>query len=131
MLQLFSDLRNKAVDVDDGDLDSFEAEAKLSVKVDPTKMMDLDGVQQSAILFMLAGMDTTTSTLSLVTYFLATNPDVQGRAADEVDTVAAEMEDDNVLTYDSLSKLEYLDMVISETQRWSLLNLKDNLQLFF
>lgn len=126
MLQVFLDIRGdtsteNSSKEDDAETDQFEADAKMNVECDPKKLMDDDAIVQSSILFLVAGFDTTANTLSLVAYHLATNPQVQAKARDEVDEVFRDLElDDNgepILTYEAVSKLEYVEMVIDETLR--------------
>ena len=68
---------------------------------------------------MFAGFDTTSSTLSLACYHLATNPSVQARAREEADSIAAQLEEDGgrELAYEDVANMEYIDMVLSETLR--------------
>lgn len=65
--------------------------------------------------FLLAGQDTTSTTLCLTCYHLATNPDVQERLQDEIDSVWTG--GDAIPSYETVHELPYLDMVISETLR--------------
>ena len=66
-------------------------------------------------LFLLAGFDTSRLTLTWLFYLLASHPDHQQRARDEVDSVFDE--NDGELTADSLSSLSYVAMCIKETLR--------------
>lgn len=59
----------------------------------------------------LAGFDTSCWVLLALTYELALNPKIQSRLINEIDTVNSE------LTYDTLKKMKYLDMVVMETLR--------------
>ena len=103
------------------DLDMFEQDAKVNVKIDPKKIIDNQVIGQSATLFLLAGFDTIGSTLDLISYHLAVNHEVQEKLRQEVDAVAEQLELEglNDLDYEKLSQLEYMDMVISESQRIS------------
>ncbi|XP_025095312.1 putative cytochrome P450 CYP13A4 [Pomacea canaliculata] len=67
-----------------------------------------------SLLFLLAGYETTSSTLSYIFYELALHPHVQDRMRQEVVDV---LEDDEEPTYDNIRNLTYMDMVISETLR--------------
>ena len=58
---------------------------------------------QSAVLFLIAGFDTTSFTLSLVAYYLATCPEVQERARQEADDLAATL-DGATVTYDDVKR---------------------------
>lgn len=42
------------------------------------------------VIFFLAGYETTASTLSFVTYYLALNPDIQDKLAEEIDKTIEE-----------------------------------------
>ena len=79
------------------------------------KLSDDELVAQSFV-FLLAGYETTATTLSFVSYLLALNPDVQDKLIDEIDQ-AFENDNDDDLSYDKINELKYLDMVISETLR--------------
>ncbi|XP_055350166.1 uncharacterized protein LOC129596817 [Paramacrobiotus metropolitanus] len=70
-------------------------------------------VAQSVICF-LAGYDTTASTLTFMTYCLATHPDIQERLRKEIRTVLA---DKDVIEYDDLAEMTYLDQCVNETLR--------------
>ncbi|XP_041460870.1 cytochrome P450 3A24-like [Lytechinus variegatus] len=67
-----------------------------------------------AVTFFVAGYETTSSASAYVLYFLATHPDVQDRLIEEIDDVAPFAED---LSYQSISKMSYLDQIINETLR--------------
>ncbi|KAH9368251.1 hypothetical protein HPB48_011571 [Haemaphysalis longicornis] len=67
------------------------------------------------ILFFLAGLDTTSTTLTFATYLLAVHPDAQERLRREVDDcIATHGPEPNL---DVISKLKYLHCVVSETLR--------------
>ncbi|XP_041359775.1 cytochrome P450 3A8-like [Gigantopelta aegis] len=78
-----------------------------------TKGLTDDEINAQALLFFLAGYDTSSTTLSLVVYNLATHPDVQDKLLAEIDELLPEDQPN----YDNISKLEYLDMCVSETLR--------------
>ena len=65
--------------------------------------------------FLLAGYETSATTLGLVCYHLATNPDVQDRLVEEIDS--AWSDEEKMPTFETVRELPYLDMVISETLR--------------
>ncbi|XP_063772979.1 cytochrome P450 3A9-like [Pseudophryne corroboree] len=71
-------------------------------------------IMAQAIIFILAGFETTSVTLTYLFYNLATHPDVQQRLQEEVDSF---LPDKANPTYEILKKMEYLDMVIQETLR--------------
>jgi len=78
------------------------------------KLSDTEVLAQS-IIFLAAGYETSSGTLSLTCYHIATNPDVQDKLQQEIDSVWTEEE--QVPTYETVNELPYLDMVISETLR--------------
>ncbi|XP_008944145.1 PREDICTED: thromboxane-A synthase, partial [Merops nubicus] len=73
-----------------------------------------DEIAGQAFLFLIAGYETTTSTLSFATYLLATNPECQEKVLQEVDEFSGKH---MVPDYQNVQELPYLDMVIAETLR--------------
>ncbi|XP_044147305.1 cytochrome P450 3A9-like [Bufo gargarizans] len=80
---------------------------------DQKALTDTEIMAQSVI-FIVAGFETTSLTLTYLFYNLATHPDVQRKLQEEVDTY---LPDKASPTYDILMQMEYLDMVIQETLR--------------
>uniref|UniRef100_A0A8C9DBX7 unspecific monooxygenase n=1 Tax=Panthera leo TaxID=9689 RepID=A0A8C9DBX7_PANLE len=76
-------------------------------------LSDLELVAQS-IMFIFAGYETTSTSLSFLVYELATHPDVQQKLQEEID---ATFPDKAPPTYDALVQMEYLDMVLNEALR--------------
>ena len=79
-----------------------------------SKLSDEEIVAQS-ILFLLAGYETSSNTLSFTLYRLAVNPDVQDKLRKEI-TEAMESSAQKPL-YEVAQSIEYLDCVIMEAQR--------------
>ncbi|XP_060116484.1 cytochrome P450 3A9-like [Heteronotia binoei] len=71
-------------------------------------------VLAQAVIFIFAGYEPSSNSLGYIAYLLATHPDVQQKLQDEIDSV---LPNKAPLTYDAIMQLEYLDMVIDETQR--------------
>ncbi|KAI0713903.1 cytochrome P450 [Earliella scabrosa] len=65
--------------------------------------------------FILAGVDTTSNSLSRILHLLAENPDVQEKLRKEIHE--AEERYSKVIPYDELSQLPYLDAICRETLR--------------
>ncbi|XP_071834353.1 cytochrome P450 3A11-like [Apostichopus japonicus] len=84
-----------------------------SGKSNKTDLTDAEIIAQT-LLFFLAGYDTTNIALSLAAYSLATHPEVQERLFQEIQEKAPDRDSVN---YDTVNKMEYLDMVLSETLR--------------
>ena len=71
----------------------------------------------TAVILLVAGYDTTGSTMSCVCYHIAKNPEVQERLREEVEEVSGgDLSED--ITYDDLHDMTYLDQVICETLRF-------------
>ncbi|KAL1430292.1 hypothetical protein MTO96_015171 [Rhipicephalus appendiculatus] len=79
------------------------------------RFMTTTEIQSTAVVFLVAGFETTGTTLSFTSYLLAKHPDIQERTRSEILSV---MKAENGLTYDSLTKMCYLDQVISEALRY-------------
>lgn len=75
-----------------------------------------DEIVAQCFLFFAAGFDTASTLMSFLSYELAINPDIQRKLYDEICQVNKELNGGR-LTYDILSKLKYLDQVISEGLR--------------
>nr|XP_031837183.1 cytochrome P450 9e2-like [Nomia melanderi] len=80
-----------------------------------SKEMTIDDIVAQAAIFFLAGYDTVSSAMSFLTYELAVNPEIQRKLREEVDRYLAE--ENGGISYDALAKMEYMEMVISETLR--------------
>nr|XP_022319165.1 cytochrome P450 3A29-like [Crassostrea virginica] len=109
MLQLMLNAHN--------DTDKNEIEEEHKFENDPQKWkkrgLTIEEVTGNSILFLIAGFDTTASTMTFLSYSLATNPDCQERLLEEIDSVIGK----DLPTYDNIQKLEYLDWVLNETLR--------------
>ena len=81
---------------------------------DAKKLSDTEVIAQSFV-FLAAGYETSSATLSLTCYHIATHPDVQDKLQQEIDS--AWSDEDQMPTYETVNELQYLDMVISETLR--------------
>ncbi|CAN7940037.1 unnamed protein product, partial [Ixodes hexagonus] len=72
-------------------------------------------VQANALLFLIAGFETTSTALTFTSYLLAKFQDVQDRLRSEITVV---LEKDGKFTYDNVFSMRYLDQVISESLRF-------------
>lgn len=73
-----------------------------------------DEIIGQAVAFLLAGYETTQNALTFTLYSLATNPEVQQKLIEEIESKCS---DDESLNYNVISEMHYLDMVVSETLR--------------
>ena len=80
-----------------------------------SKRMSEAEVLAQSMVFLLAGYETSSNTLGLVCYHLATDPDVQEKLQKEIDSV---WDDESQMpSYETVNELPYLDMAICETLR--------------
>uniref|UniRef100_A0A8D0Q3I1 Cytochrome P450 3A n=1 Tax=Sus scrofa TaxID=9823 RepID=A0A8D0Q3I1_PIG len=82
-------------------------------KMKESPLSDPEMVAQG-IIFIFAGYEPTTDSLSFLFYKLATHPDVQRKLQEEID---ATFPNKAPPTYESLEQMEYLDMVLNESLR--------------
>lgn len=68
------------------------------------------------LLFFFAGFEIISSSLCFITYELCLNPEVQNKLYEEILSVNQEL-NGQPLTYDKLTKMRYLDMVVMEGLR--------------
>ncbi|XP_015282693.1 PREDICTED: cytochrome P450 3A29-like [Gekko japonicus] len=85
-----------------------------SEEAHPYKALTDKEIIAQAIIFIFAGYETTSTTLSFLSYCLATHPDVQQRLQEEIDEA---LPDQATPTYDAILQMEYLDMAVNETLR--------------
>jgi len=78
------------------------------------KTLSENEILAQALVFFLAGYETTATTLSFCTYELALNPDIQQKLYEEI---MSSLDSNGVIPYETLAKMPYLDAVICETLR--------------
>ena len=78
------------------------------------KLTDMEVIAQS-IVFLAAGFETSSTTLSFVCHHLATSPAIQDKLQQEIDDMWPD--ESQALSYEIVQQLPYLDMVISEALR--------------
>lgn len=74
-----------------------------------------DLITGQALVFFIAGFETSATTMAFMSYLLAVNQDVQSKLQKEIDEVLEETNGN--ITYNELLKMKYLDQVVSETLR--------------
>lgn len=85
------------------------------VTVNGISKLNNEEILAQSITFLVAGFETTGTTLSSTAYFLATHPDVQDKLIEEIDK-ADEARGDTPL-YDYVQSIVYLDQVVCEVLR--------------
>lgn len=96
------------------DSQSSQDSSKSAGEKDSYKSLSDEEILAQALIFVFAGYETTSSTLSYISYHLAIHPDVQKRLQDEID---ANLPNKAAPTYNAVMQMEYLDMVVSESLR--------------
>lgn len=102
----------------DKEMSNFAAHEEMDVSVKNDRMShfsDMDWIAQG-FLFFGAGFNTTTSLLQNVLYDLACNPEIESELITEIDNVKSKLGSEPV-NYETLHKMKFLDMVISESLR--------------
>ncbi|XP_011869168.1 PREDICTED: cytochrome P450 9e2-like [Vollenhovia emeryi] len=77
--------------------------------------MTLDDIVSQAFIFFFAGFDTSSTLMCFVVHELAVNREIQDRLRQEVLQHLAE--GNGEISYEALSKMSYMEMVVSETLR--------------
>lgn len=84
-------------------------EARKDGEIENLEITNSD-ITSQALSFIFAGYDTVSTLMSFMSYELALNPKIQKLLIQEIDSC-------DEITYESLTKMKYLDMVLSETLR--------------
>ncbi|KAF1327729.1 Cytochrome p450 86a2, partial [Globisporangium splendens] len=77
-----------------------------------SSILDIPTLRSIFLTFIIAGWETTSSTITHAFYQLARYPDAQRKIIDELDELGSE-----VLSYDAIKKLKYLDAAVNESLR--------------
>ena len=96
------------------DEEGIKAEKQALNGIDKNQRLTEDEICAQAWIFFIAGYETTATTLSFCSYELALNQEIQNKLYQELKLA---IENNGDIDYDTLSKLPYLDAVISETLR--------------
>ncbi|CAG2181433.1 unnamed protein product, partial [Oppiella nova] len=94
--------------------EELESEKKaLNVNLINKQLTEYEILAQ-AFVFLLAGYETTATTLTFCTYELALNQDIQDKLWEEINSA---VDSNGEISYEELTRLPYLDAVLSETLR--------------
>ncbi|XP_075549102.1 cytochrome P450 3A8-like isoform X1 [Dermacentor variabilis] len=94
----------------------FDLDSKMSIGSSPARnVLSEDEALAQCVLFFLAAYDALSTVLSCAAYQLALNPAIQDKLRREADECFATHGED--MNWDIVSKLPYLNSVISETMR--------------
>lgn len=120
MIQLLMEAKKGSLKSDQSEMtDGFATvtESNENRSLGNAKRVWTDGDYTSqCFLFFLAGFETSSTLMCVAVHEMATNRDVQNRLIQEIDDVRREL-NGNDLSYEILQKMQYLDMVVSETLR--------------
>ncbi|XP_038077348.1 cytochrome P450 3A6-like [Patiria miniata] len=109
-LQLLLNAHNETAEDEEN-----EAGPQLNTSKVVKRPLTKDEVTAQGITFFLAGYETTNTLLGFASYLLALNQDCQEKLYSEILDVAPSRE---LVSYDTVGKMNYLDMVISESLRY-------------
>lgn len=104
-LQLMLDARHSGVPSDTSSKNELQEYKDRGLKSEE--------IEANSLTFFIAGYDTTANTLSFACYCLATNPEIQDKVFEEIDTVLTE----DKPQFDNIAKLQYLDRFFNEVLR--------------
>ncbi|XP_033752138.1 cytochrome P450 3A5-like [Pecten maximus] len=108
-----TDFLQLMVDAQDGRHDIDESNGSAHQEESSRKGINFDGILANAEIFFAAGYETTSITLTMTSYNLALNPECQEKLRREIEEeIGSELID-----YENVQKLQYLDMCINETLR--------------
>ncbi|KAH8242680.1 hypothetical protein KR032_001104, partial [Drosophila birchii] len=111
LLQLLIQLRNTGK-IEENDEKSFSLQKTPDGHI---KSISLETITAQAFIFYIAGQETTGSTAALTIFELAQYPELLQRLQTEVDETLAK--NGGQITYDSLQKMEFLELCLQETMR--------------
>ena len=100
----------------DDHVDQIESDMKFQHVRRHAKITE-EEIIATAMVFLVAGYDTTGMTLSFLAYQMSINPELQERLQHEVDQ-AYEDNDGEMPDYQTIQNLPYIDMLIHETLRF-------------
>ncbi len=115
MLQAMKEDLSHDVNANEHAKDQFEKDSAMDHK-SSKKEVDEVVIVATAMIMLIAGYDTTATTMSYLCYELARNQEIQAKLAAEIDEAFDNCDGEN-LDYNTVQNLPYLDMIISETLR--------------
>nr|QTW43664.1 CYP3027-like protein [Eurytemora affinis] len=103
--------------VPNGDFIDKMAEMKKQVQNGELKHLSEDQITSQSIIFLIAGYETTASTLGALCYQLVKNTEVLEKLVAEIDEVLEKF--DGKLDHETVAEMPYLEACIKETLRFS------------
>ncbi|XP_060523283.1 cytochrome P450 9e2-like isoform X2 [Cylas formicarius] len=119
MIHLLMEARKGRLKYDGADIGTsgFATVDESNLMQSAKRKIDLtdDVITAQALIFFIAGFETSSTLLSFLSYELALNPAIQKHLQDEIDETMKL--NGGQIKYDELLKMKYVDQVISETLR--------------
>ncbi|KAF5280488.1 hypothetical protein FQA39_LY18053 [Lamprigera yunnana] len=116
MIHLLLEARNAARPQIEQNSNDAEAESKSQLLNDsPVSYLTDEDITAQALIFFIAGFESSATLMSFLSYELALHPEIQKRLRIEIDETSRNC--NGKLTYEALHKMNYMDMVVSETLR--------------
>lgn len=111
-------IKGELTEEQDPEADQYERDSKLNHK---TEKRDFDEIiiVATAIVILVAGYDTTGSTIAWACYYLAKHSEIQDKLREEIEDIVGDEDPGHKFTYDEIQQMQYLDQVISETLRFN------------
>ena len=85
----------------------------VALRDDKNVTIDMDDIHTAAIEIVIAGSDTSSTTMAMLTYFLAKHPRFYSKLQDEIDAISQ----GNHITLEQAKEMKYLQCVIKEALR--------------
>ncbi|CAG2175942.1 unnamed protein product [Oppiella nova] len=119
MLNSMRDNNNEAIDGSEGYTDSQRAEKYREIQ--PTadmndKSLSYDELIAQCVMFLTAGYESSSATLSMCLHNIAKHPEVQHKLYEEIHTFHKQKKS-STDSYETMHSLKYMDAVIDETLR--------------
>ena len=114
LIDMMLDAVKGDLEQDNEDDDQYDKDAKFQHKV--SKKLDEFSIVATALVIMVAGYDTTGSTLAFTCHELAKYPEIQDKVREEVTDILDGKDGD--IAYEDLQKMTYMDQVLSEVLRY-------------
>jgi cytochrome P450 len=114
--KIFKNIENQRK-VPNGDFIDKMAEMKKQVKNGELKNLTEDQLTSQSIIFLIAGYETTASTLGALCYKLVQNTEAMDILMEEIDAVVEKF--DGKLDHETVADMPYLEACIKETLRYS------------
>ena len=109
-------IKGEGMEEDVEDEDQFHKDAKLN-HTSAKKNLDELSIVATAMVFLVAGYETTGTTLAYALYEMSKNPEVQEKLHSEIENIL-NGDPNKEISYDDLLSMTYLDQVLNETLRF-------------